>query len=303
MREPPPHVSEDDVLDQVWAHWLPGVERLTHLPVGFGAWHWQAWAAGRPVLFVTLDQLDTRHTARSLEDAYRAAAAFAARDLEFVHANRPTVLGRCTVPLGSDQLSATPWLEGHTGDGTIPDAESAKVTADMLRRLHQQVAPPSIPRWRPLVHPAFASRLADRTSHAWTLGPYGERARTALRERLPEITKWTSDYLALAAETEPARWVPTHGEPHTRNQVVTAEGTRLVDWESVKLAPPERDLRYLVEQGWSELCDADPRMVEMFDLEWRLDEISQYADWFEGPHSGTESDGVAIEGLLHELSR
>lgn len=35
--------------------------------------------------------------------------------------------------------------------------------------------------------------------------------------------------------------MPTHGEPHNDNQVVTADGVRLVDWESLALAPPERD--------------------------------------------------------------
>ena len=39
-------------------------------------------------------------------------------------------------------------------------------------------------------------------------------------------------------------------------------------------------------------------MVEMFDLEWRLDEISQYAAWFAAPHTGTASDEVAFGGLM-----
>jgi spectinomycin phosphotransferase len=303
VREPPPHVSEDDVIEQVWAHWLPAVERLTHLPVGFGAWHWQAWAGGRPALFVTLDQLGTHHTARSLEDAYRAAAALAAADLEFVLANRPTLLGRCTVPLGEDLLSVTPWVDGESGDGPLPDEEAAKSTAEMLRRLHERPAPPTLPRWRPLVHASFATRLQERTSHPWASGPYADRARIALREHMHRIATWTTDYLELAAATDPTTWVPTHGEPHTRNQLWTAGGPRLVDWESCRLAPRERDLKYLVEQGWGHLCEADPQLVDLFDLEWRLDEISQYADRFEALHTGTESDQVAIEGLVHELTR
>ncbi len=44
-------------------------------------------------------------------------------------------------------------------------------------------------------------------------------------------------------------------------------------------------------------------MVELFDLEWRLDEIAQYAAWFAAPHSGTASDEVAYGGLLGELER
>ena len=302
MREHPPHVDDDDVRRLLWAHWLPEVEQVDHLAVGFGAWHWQAWAGGRPVLFVTLDRLGARHTDRSLEGAYCAAAALAARGLEFVLPSRRTLLGRCTVPLGEDRVSATPWLEGTSGDGSFTD-DRALATAGMLERLHAAPAPPSLPRWRPLVHPAFAARLEERTSQRWGSGPHGEEARLAPRERLPEIRTWTADYLRLAATTDPGTWVPTHGEPHTRNQLATQTGTYLVDWESLKLAPRERDLATLAAHGFGHLVDADPRMLEMFDLEWRLDEVSQYAAWFEADHTGTESDRTALRGLHHELFR
>ena len=57
-----------------------------------------------------------------------------------------------------------------------------------------------------------------------------------------------------------------------------------------------------MEHGWGHLVDADPAMLQMFDLEWRLDEISQYAAWFEAPHTGNDSDEVALAGLHHELT-
>jgi spectinomycin phosphotransferase len=81
-----------------------------------------------------------------------------------------------------------------------------------------------------------------------------------------------------------------------------------VDWESVKVAPPERDLRLLVDSGmpWAAAYDGPvpvAEMFEMFDLEWRLDEIDQYAHWFAAPHTGSDSDDVAYRGLLEELSR
>ena len=77
-----------------------------------------------------------------------------------------------------------------------------------------------------------------------------------------------------------------------------------MDWESLKLAPRERDLRTLVDAGFGDLAPAvDPLMLEMFDLEWRLDEVAQYAAWFAAPHPGSASDEVAFGGLLHELTR
>ena len=151
--------------------------------------------------------------------------------------------------------------------------------------------------------PARRSRPAGgaRCAHAHALddGPHGEAARDAVRDRLDEIARWTADYLRLAASTDPATWVATHGEPHTRNLLMTDDGTLLVDWESLRLAPRERDLRHL--GAWSTL--GEPALLEMFDLEWRLDEITQYADWFQASHPGNDSDRVALGGLRHELTR
>ena len=55
----------------------------------------------------------------------------------------------------------------------------------------------------------------------------------------------------------------------------------------------ERDLR-TIETG-------DPELLELFDLEWRLDEISQYATWFQRPHTGSADDEVALVGMFEEL--
>lgn len=41
----------------------------------------------------------------------------------------------------------------------------------------------------------------------------------------------------------------------------------------------------------------------MFDLEWRLDEVQQYAVWFQQPHPGGADDLEAVEGLVEELER
>jgi hypothetical protein len=49
---------------------------------------------------------------------------------------------------------------------------------------------------------------------------------------------------------------------------------------TARLAPAERDWRTLVERGLPANGpdgSLDPAMLELFDLEWRLDEISQYA--------------------------
>ncbi len=291
-------MSESVVRAVVRERWSPDVDEVVHLPVGFGAWHWQARAAGRPVLFVTLDPLGIHHTAESLEAAYAGAAALAGRGLDFVVAALPGPDGCCTVGYGAGALSATRWREGASGDGSFTDAQ-ARRTADLLSALHAEEPPARLPRWHPLVSPDLPERLGARTLAPWTSGPHGETARHAILAGLDDIARWTADYLRLAASTHPGTWVVTHGEPHTRNQLVTDATTLIVDWESLQLAPRERDLRWLPDG----LGDPEPALLDLFDLEWRLDEITQYADWFEAPHVGTQSDRVALAGLRHELTR
>ncbi len=109
----------------------------------------------------------------------------------------------------------------------------------------------------------------------------------------------------LAAATDPATWVPTHGEPHTRNLLRTAGGDLLVDWESLKLAPRERDLATLLA-GTTRGSDdyggppgptgPDLAMVELFDLEWRLDEIAQYSAYFAAEHADDQDSRTVPRG-------
>lgn len=43
--------------------------------------------------------------------------------------------------------------------------------------------------------------------------------------------------------------------------------------------------------------------MELFDLEWRLDEVAQYAALFADEHVDDADTRTALGGLRHELSR
>jgi spectinomycin phosphotransferase len=304
MREGPDGVSAEAVLGAVRAGWAVDVDGIDHLPVGFGAHHWRVSSDGVPRLFVTLDGLGRRHTAESLEAAYAAAGELAAGGLEFVVASLPDGQGRYTAPLAGGRVSCVPWLDGEpAGSGRIDSDSLARQNAEALARLHATTAPAGIPNWRPRVGEDFGDSVADMLRSPWQTGPYGERARNALAQRIDAIRRWTDAYHGLARRAVERPWVPTHGEPHTANQVVTDQGTVFVDWESLALAPRERDLGTLVDSGYAELAAPDWEMIELFELEWRLGELAEYADWFARPHTGNDSDRVAFDDLTAELNR
>ena len=299
MLEAPPDVADAAVLDAVRRLWDADVDRVGYLPVGFGAHHWAAYAGSTPRLFVTLDDLEPTRSIDRLEAAYAGASALGEAGLTFVLAPVPAGTGTSCVPFLDRALSCTPWREGTSGG----DLDLAWTTA-ALSELHATAPPPGLPPWRPLVGPAFADHLTSLVDRPWGPGPYADEARGAVVAHLDDVTGWTRRYHQLGALGHRRPWVATHGEPHSDNQLLTDQGRFLVDWESLKLAPAELDLRTLVDAG-ADPADlgADEEMLELFDLEWRLDEIDQYAAWFAAPHAGTRDDEIAIGGLLDELTR
>lgn len=281
MHDRPEDVDDATVLAAVRRSWDVDVDAVTHLPVGFGGHHWCASRRGEPRLFVTLEGLGLRHHLVSLRAAYAAAAQLG---LGFAHAN----LEPWVVPLAGRALSVTPWLHG-----VRPDTLDLAATSAMLDSLHAVAPPAGLRRWAPLVGPDLADRLAEDVRRPWDAGPLGEPARAAITGRLRVIEGWVATYHQLVEVARSRPWVATHGQPGIHNQLLTDDGLRLVDWESLMVAPAERDLR-TVGAG-------DDAMVEMFTLEWRLDEVNIGATRLQATHQGTADDRETLENLREEL--
>jgi len=291
--ERPVAVTDAEVLAAVRRHWAPEVDSVAHLPVGWGGHHWRAEAAGEPALFVTLDIPLPRHTAASLEGAYGAAAA-AAEVLDFVWPSLPTHSGRFTVPLSWGTLSVTRWLDGEQ------PATSTTELPDMLSRLHAVAPPATAPEWSTTVAASLSADLVDLAARAWA-SPLGPTARELVRDHLSDVAGWAVEHASLLTRVDRSSYVLTHGEPGVHNQWQAAGRVWLIDWESLQLAPRERDLATLVHEGVP--VAADPAMVRLFDLEWRLSEIWSFATWLHEPHTDGPDDRQALAGLRHELER
>jgi spectinomycin phosphotransferase/16S rRNA (guanine(1405)-N(7))-methyltransferase len=116
------------------------------------------------------------------------------------------------------------------------------------------------------------------------------------------------DDLAAQARVQLARRVLTHGEPHPGNTMLTSDGWRLIDWDTVVVAEPERDLwsldpgdgsilaRYREATGVRPL----PPVLELYRIRWDLADMAIVASRFRRPHQGTADDEASWE-LLRSL--
>ncbi len=291
MLEPPPDVTDADVLALVREHWEPRAGAAVHLPVGWGAHHWRVDVAGSPALFATLDPDLPRHTHDSLEAAYASAAALG---LGFVWPSLPTTGRTFTVAWGGRTLSLTRWLDGVRPTESTPDLP------ELLEQLHAAPLPITARAWSTEIDADLAGRVRDLLQQEWP-DPLGPAARELVVAHLSEIGGWTREHARLCDLADPSSYVVTHGEPGVHNQWLAHDRVWILDWESLLLAPPERDLATLVLEGRD--VAHDPQMVRLFDLEWRLSEIWSFAQWLQGPHTGDADDRTALGGLTEELTR
>ena len=104
------------------------------------------------------------------------------------------------------------------------------------------------------------------------------------------------DQLAGRVRNESGPWVVTHGEPHAANVIRAGEARLLVDWDTVALAPPERDLWmpvvggtdaaeiYVQETG----TQLDVTALDFFRLTWDLKDLAEYLNVLRSPHQENE---------------
>lgn len=100
----------------------------------------------------------------------------------------------------------------------------------------------------------------------------------------------------------------THGEPHSGNVVRHGPAAmHVVDWDTVRVAPRERDLRDVLrgpgDPAWCAYRESAgdvewrPEVAELFHAWWDLSEIGEYVRWFRGPHTDTADDRTPWGGL------
>ena len=297
---------------------------LEYQAVGFGSHHWLATDARGGRVFATVDDLTARlRTRQDTADAAfgRLSRALAtARSLRaeaglaFVVAPVPASGGQVVARLsGRYSLAAYPYLTGTPAGagGEFARAGDRRAALDLLVQLHRAKA--GRPRAEDFVVPrldALGPMMAE-PREAWQGGPYARRAGEFLQAHAAGLSVLVTAYAGLAerAAQRRDRMVITHGEPHAGNVMTTPGGLALVDWDTVLLAPPERDLWDMAGDDGSLLghytratgIQIDPEALALYRLWFDLAEISEYLTLFCAPHGDTADAAEAWENLRHFL--
>jgi len=312
MLAAPDDLSDGDVLEAARRHWRHPLVRCEYLAKGMGAHHWLGYSSdGAPIAFVTADRVDT------VRARYLAARELRDRGITFVLAPERTVGDDVIAPAGEGWwLSITPYVAGRSGDGAYRNDVERLQVATLLGTLHSTKPPVQLPRWTPKHTWPDALAALDDLGRPWTSGPMAEEMRELFGTHDEQIRTWMTEFRHLCHDILPGDepWVVTHGEPHTSNVRWADDGRLLlIDWDTVALAPRERDLGDVLAQASVEApseaymrgggSSARPRkaVFDLFAREWVLDELDVYGRQLRRPHTGNENDRVAIESLREYL--
>lgn len=324
MQTRPAGLDEQIVHRALARGWGARDARLRYLPAGFGSYHWIAEAAGARY-FLTVDDLSRKPWLGSAPDAafagLRAAfdTALALHDgagLECVIAPVPaldgTTLHRLT---GGYSLAVFPFAEGACGLwGEQISRQDRGRLIRLLADLHLRT--PTVAALARRHEPGLAERAVLEAALAeldlpWSGGPFSEPARRELTAGADIVAAWLASFDRLAAlvTERNAGLVVTHGEPHPGNVVRAGARFRLVDWDTVALAPPERDL-WMLDNGAPATLAAyshatgravDPDAVLLYRLAWVLADVASFVGTLRSEHRAdedTEKAWRAVRSLM-----
>jgi hypothetical protein len=300
--------------------WDIRVAKISYVALGFGTHHWRVDGRDDRSWFVNADtprhpgpdsaQAQTQADA-VLERTLRAAIALRNGGLEFVHAPVPRRTGAVTVSWHGYAISVYSFVDGQGYPyGDFPDMGLRRDVLHLLGRLHAATVPSGLLRVDDLEVPGRTELAALDLHTRWSGGPYAEPARellVAAQPRLAQLWRRYDDLLPAVWSTSDG-WVPTHGEPHAGNVMTTRDRSVLVDWDTLLIAPRERDLWRTQpfdpgdRAAYGDGPAVDETAVALYRLRWDLADICAFAADLHAPHVDDENTRLASQCLRDYLT-
>jgi spectinomycin phosphotransferase len=311
VRTRPPDLDDDAVTRSLADGWGVEVGSMSYVPEGGGSHHWKATDADGGIFFVRVDDLDDKDWLGGTRDVVfeglgRALATAGAlrsdADLAFVvaplHAADGTLVRRLTPRYA---MSLYPYLAGvsypfgpYTDEGVRSAAIEMVVAVHRAAPIVGHLAPQHVPRIGRREH---LDAFLGEPDRPWDAGPLGGQAHDLLAPQAATLVRVVRAYddLVEATSRTMSATVVTHGEPHPANVMSVSKTFVLIDWDTVALAAPERDLWMVAPEG-DELFGryeaatghhVDPRTMTLYRLRWYLDDIASAVQLLGSPHELT----------------
>ncbi|MDA8344181.1 MAG: phosphotransferase [Thermaerobacter sp.] len=325
MNNLPVGLDECEVVEALRASWGLNTDAVTYVQVGFGSHHWDARLADGRRYFLTADDLDQKPwigadrkvAFEGLRSAFDTALAlYEQAHLDFVvppiRTNDGDSVRRITPQY---TLAVFPFMAGRSGHfGEQISGEERVELLRLLADLHQ--ATPIVRSTAPRrgiglpERPVLEAALND-LDQPWEGGPFAEPARKQLATYAEVALQWLESFDRLAEEvaTSGHEQVITHGEPHGGNLIRAGGRLLLIDWDTVALAPPERDL-WMLDSGYAkslmQYAKATNRQVNqsaiaLYRLVWMLSDIANFLSVFRSNHQRTEDTQLAWRAFTDYL--
>ena len=324
MRNPPVDLGLERLQDELVVGWNITPRSMDYVPEGGGSHHWRAIDEGSTRHFVTVDDLDGKKWLGETRDEALAglSAAFdTARELRnaglgFVVAPVPARDGSLVRRL--DTRYAVAVYPFHLGRsyrfGPYLDQTLRDRALDLVAELHGAT---SVVRDRARHNVLGFGDQRDlldflaEPGRPWGGGPYSEPTRLALAGHVFEIADLVAGFKQLAQRTAHARQdtVITHGEPHPANFISVSDELLLVDWDTVALAPRERDLSLIVDDQGPSVARyeratghrVDFEVIILYRLRWYLDDLASAVRLFRRPHDDNPDTQLWWDGLTPRI--
>jgi len=299
--------------------WGLEVDAAEYSAVGAGSYHWVVTERDGGRRFVTVDDLDSKPWLKDkpeslfegLRRAYQTAIALRDSGLGFVVGPITTASGEALRRVGQRfTIALFPFVDGQTGRFGEYDKAGRVAVVKMLAQLHQ--ASPAVASAAGSASLGLPGRRQieaglQELDQQWLGGPFSEPARQVLAGRSSYVAELLAlaDRLAAEVRGRGSSWVITHGEPHAANVMRTGESRLLVDWDTVALAPPERDLWLVLGDDHDEATiyadatghEVDKAALDFFRLTWDLKDLATYLDVLRAPHRDNEDTARALQGV------
>jgi spectinomycin phosphotransferase len=296
-----------------------------YAPVGGGSYHWVVRDDRGERWFATVDDLDvkawlgdTRMMALAgLRRAMNTALALRRQaGLPFVLAPEPTSGGDTVRPAGVRHgVAVFRFACQPAGQfGQALSGSGRNELTDMLAALHR--ATPVVAAGAPVAAIGLPLRetleaALGELSRPWPGGPFAEPARALLAGTAQQIGQLLLAFDQMAGAVAAREQVISHGEPHPGNILGTGRQRLLIDWDTVGLAPPERDLWMVADPAGHQVRRytrltgraVDPAVLAWYRLRWALDDISAFVHQLRSGHRRTADAEHAWRSLRDTVMR